>query len=135
MTQRQRFTRIIRLLRKRETTAEELAELFGVSIRTIYRDISALRKAGMSIVGEPGIGYHMGRGPMIEALQLSAIEVEALVLATRRALAVADPSTAHTLVDLQRKVDAAIPAPLRDAMYGADAEIDDFIQRTLRAAR
>lgn len=121
MDQAQRYTRIIRILRDDEITAERLSEQLGVSIRTIYRDIAALRRQGVPVVGEPGVGYHLGDGALVDGLQLSTAEVEALMLATRKALAVADPHTARTLCDLQRKVDAAMPAALRNAMYARDA--------------
>ena len=38
-------------------TAEMLAAKFGVTTRTIYRDIDQLRRDGQPIVGEAGIGY------------------------------------------------------------------------------
>lgn len=39
------------------TTAEQLANEFGVNKRTIYRDIDDLRILGLSIDGEAGCGY------------------------------------------------------------------------------
>ena len=42
------------LLQKRKTTAKELAELFEVSIRTIYRDLDVLTLAGIPIYTNKG---------------------------------------------------------------------------------
>ncbi len=42
-------------------TAEQLAERYGVTTRTIYRDIDALRENGRPIRGEAGSGYMMMR--------------------------------------------------------------------------
>lgn len=39
------------------TTAEQLANEFGVNKRTIYRDIDDLRVLGLTIDGEAGCGY------------------------------------------------------------------------------
>ncbi len=116
MEQRTRFTRIIRILQTEEITAEALAERFDVSMRTVYRDIAALRRQGVPVVGEPGVGYHLGEGALVDGLQLSSTEVKVLLAATRKALAFADPHTARTLCDIQRKVDDAMPAALREAM-------------------
>lgn len=116
MDQHSRFIQIIRILRDEEVTAEALAERFGVSMRTVYRDIAALRRQGVPVVGEPGVGYHLGEGALVDGLQLSASEVQALIQMTRKALAAADPHTARTLCDIQRKVDDALPAALREAM-------------------
>lgn len=48
---------IVRKLRSSMTTAEMIAERVGVSVRTIYRDIDALRSQGLPIIGEAGMGY------------------------------------------------------------------------------
>ena len=42
---------------RRVTRAEDIADEFATSIRTVYRDIAALAEAGVPIVGEAGVGY------------------------------------------------------------------------------
>jgi predicted DNA-binding transcriptional regulator YafY len=42
---------------RRVVRAEELARHFEVTVRTIYRDISALGEAGVPVTGEAGVGY------------------------------------------------------------------------------
>ena len=74
---------------------------------------------GVPVVGEPGVGYHLGDTALVDGLQLSTSEVQALILVTRKALAIADPHTARKLCDIQRKVDAALPAALREAMLAS----------------
>lgn len=44
------------LLHKKTITAKELAEHFGVSVRTIYRDIDTLFSAGIPICARQGKG-------------------------------------------------------------------------------
>ncbi|MGO2101268.1 helix-turn-helix transcriptional regulator [Vagococcus salmoninarum] len=44
------------LLDKKRISAQELAELFEVSLRTIYRDIDAINLAGIPIHATPGVG-------------------------------------------------------------------------------
>ncbi len=39
------------------TTADAIADRFGVSVRTVYRDITLLRAAGQPIRGEASMGY------------------------------------------------------------------------------
>lgn len=119
MEQHTRFSHIIRILQTREITAEALAEMFSVSIRTVYRDVAALRRQGVPIVGEPGIGYHLGDDALVEGLRLSTDEIRALIAVTRKALAIADPRTARTLCDIQRKIDDAMPPALRSALAEA----------------
>ncbi len=61
-----RFERIVAILiqlqSKRVVRAQELAERFDVSLRTVYRDIRSLETAGVPIAGEAGIGYSLVEG-------------------------------------------------------------------------
>jgi len=50
------FEIIYLLLNKKSTTAKELAEYFGVSQRTIYRDVNTLSLAGIPVYTEKGKG-------------------------------------------------------------------------------
>lgn len=47
---------VMLLLQRKKITGKELAEMFEVSIRTIYRDIEAINAAGIPIVTTSGIG-------------------------------------------------------------------------------
>ena len=57
-----------------------LAEATGVSLRTLYRDIDALKAQGAHIDGEAGVGYVLRPGFMLPPLMFSEEEIEALVL-------------------------------------------------------
>lgn len=43
--------------RRTPVTASEIAERYGVTVRTVYRDVLALEQLGLSLQGEAGIGY------------------------------------------------------------------------------
>ena len=47
---------ILLLLEKQRVGAQQLAELFEVSPRTIYRDIDAINLAGIPVRAIPGVG-------------------------------------------------------------------------------
>ena len=51
------------LLQKKSVSARELAEHFGVSVRTIYRDIDVLSLAGIPVYTEQGRGGGIGLLP------------------------------------------------------------------------
>ena len=50
---------VLELQADRYTKAEELAALFEVSVRTIYRDVLAMCEAGVPVISTPGYGYSL----------------------------------------------------------------------------
>lgn len=88
-----RLTAILTQLQtKRRVTASSLAEKFGVSIRTIYRDIKALEKAGVPILTEEGKGYNLMEGYRIPPIMFTEEQANALVLAEQLVLKNKDAS-------------------------------------------
>ncbi|MCY8724513.1 YafY family protein [Bacillus inaquosorum] len=51
---------VVLLISKKQVQAAELAELFEVSVRTIYRDIDTINRAGIPIVTSQGAGGGIG---------------------------------------------------------------------------
>ena len=82
MSRSVRLLTLLQFLRGRRTPVAEMvmAEHFGVSERTIYRDIAALIAEGAPIRGEAGIGYVLEAGFFLPPLMLEPDEVEAIVL-------------------------------------------------------
>ena len=64
-------------------TAEQLADTLDVSMRTIYRDIDALRGLGAVIDGEAGFGFTLIEDARLPPLGFEDDELEALVLGLR----------------------------------------------------
>ena len=68
---------------RRRLKAEELAQEFEVSLRTVYRDVRALEQAGFPVVGSPGDGYRLPPGSQLRPLNLEPGEAEALLIGAR----------------------------------------------------
>lgn len=101
---------------RRSTTAAALADELGVSARTVYRYVKELEDAGVPIEGEAGVGYRLGRGFELPPMLLSADEIEALALGMRMVEQQADAELALAATTLRVRLDAAFPAPIRDAL-------------------
>ncbi|RAJ27298.1 helix-turn-helix transcriptional regulator [Pedobacter cryoconitis] len=70
---------LMQLQSKRILTSTTLAKKFGVSIRTIYRDIKALEQAGVPILSEEGKGYSLMEGYRIPPVMFTENEANALI--------------------------------------------------------
>jgi predicted DNA-binding transcriptional regulator YafY len=82
-----RFDRIvaifIQLQSKRIVKAQELADRFQVSLRTIYRDIRTLEAAGVPIYSEAGVGYSLVDGYRLPPVMFTAEEASSFVAAEK----------------------------------------------------
>lgn len=78
-----RFDRIISILiqlqSKRIVKAQELADRFDVSLRTIYRDIRSLEISGVPIYSEPGIGYSLVDGYRLPPVMFTREEASSFI--------------------------------------------------------
>jgi predicted DNA-binding transcriptional regulator YafY len=90
-------------------TAARLAEETGVSERTLYRDIQALRAAGALIDGEAGAGYTLTEDPALPPQMFTRLEVEALVLGLAEVTMSGDPMLARAAAEAQAKIIATLP--------------------------
>ena len=99
--------------------ASQLSVELGVSPRTIYRDIDALRRSGALIDGEAGYGYTLQEDPALPPMMFSRDEMEALVLGLREVVQVADPVLAKAADNALSKLRASLPARMRSEFENA----------------
>ena len=101
-------------LRGRRTgvTAEQLAERFGVSLRTIYRDLDALREASLPLRADRGRGggYALDRNYTLPPVNFTAREAAVLVAVGRRAIEMRQLPFSETLQSALDKVRGALSA-------------------------
>lgn len=87
MRRKSRLFALAEYLRGRRTgvTAERLAEHFGVTIRTIYRDLDALREGSLPVLAErgPGGGYALNRSYTLPPVNFTAREAAVLAVLGR----------------------------------------------------
>src|SRR5512144_1557530 len=90
MRKKSRLFALAEALRARRTgvTAQELASRFGVTLRTIYRDLEALQDAGMPIRADRGRGggYALDTHYQLPPVNFTAREAALLVALSRLAV-------------------------------------------------
>src|SRR5258708_22714386 len=93
---------VLRLQGRRVVRASELAAHFGITERTVYRDIAALGEAGVPISGEAGVGYSLMKGYQLPPVMFSAEEAGSLFVGGEL---------------VKQFTDASLQAPMMSALH------------------
>ncbi len=110
-----RLTAILTQLQtKRILISTTLAEKFGVSVRTIYRDIKALEEAGVPIITEDGKGYTLLEGYRVPPIMFSEAQANALIMAEQLVLKNKDSSLIKDYTEAVDKIKAVLKYSIKD---------------------
>ncbi len=125
---------------RRLVRGEELAEHFGINLRTVYRDVVALGEAGVPVVGEAGVGYSIVKGYHLPPIMFTAEEALALFIGGEMVKHFADKSMAAPIETALLKIRSVLPLDRRDdldrlacatAIFGEARSAPGLDQRTL----
>ncbi|WP_134088222.1 YafY family protein [Olivibacter sp. XZL3] len=96
---------IVTLLQSRRYVGvEAIAEKFGISIRTVYRDIRAISEQGVPISFEANRGYYIVQGYFLPPVAFNNDEANALILMERFLTGFADRSIQKHYITALNKV-------------------------------
>ena len=111
MPRSDRLFRLLHALRSlpAPVTAARLAEVTEVSVRSIYRDIAALRASGARIDGEAGYGYALEEDPALPPQSFTRLEIEALLLGLSEVRQSGDAQLAQAAEAVAAKIVARLP--------------------------
>lgn len=103
--------------------AQEIADKFSISLRTVYRDVKALEEAGVPVIGEAGTGYRLMEGYKLPPVMFNMDEATALLTASKLVQSKTDAGISkHYTAALDK-----IRAILRHAEKDHIQEIDEHI--------
>ena len=97
-------------------TAEAIAKHFEISVRTVYRDITALGEAGVPIVAEAGVGYSLMKGYHLPPVMFSREEAYALVTGGILVEGMTDPAMRADMESALLKIRALLPSEQQDSL-------------------
>lgn len=100
---------IMILLNKERIGAQELADMFEVSLRTIYRDIDSINMAGIPILSTPGVGggFEIMQNYKIEKNVFSTADLSTILMGLT---SLSDMVRGDELINALAKVKSFIPA-------------------------
>jgi predicted DNA-binding transcriptional regulator YafY len=115
---------LIQLQSKKIVKAQEIADRFNISLRTVYRDVASLEEAGIPIIGEAGVGYSIMDGYRLPPVMFTKEEAVTFVAAEK----FIDKLTDHATAQQYKTALYKIKAVLRSAEKGMLEDIDDAIE-------
>lgn len=108
------FATILLLQNKPNMSSRDLAEHFGVSRRTIFRDLRALSESGVPLTYAEGGGYEILDGYQLPPLMLSAHEAATLLTGTAFMKLQPDASLRKDADQVAMKIRSVLPPEIRD---------------------
>lgn len=114
---------LIQLQSKKVVTAQEIAERFDISLRTVYRDVRALEEAGIPLGAEAGKGYFIMDGYHLPPVMFTQDEANALVLGSKLIEGQTDHSIKRHFQDAMLKIKSVLKADEKDGLEKLESHI------------
>ena len=114
---------LIQLQSRRLVKAQQIADKFSISLRTVYRDVHALQEAGVPVIGEAGTGYSLMEGYKLPPVMFNADEATALLTAAKLMQSKTDASSSRYYTSALDKIKAVLRLAEKDHIE----EIDEHI--------
>lgn len=99
---------VIQLQSRPLVKAQDIADKFSISLRTVYRDIHALEEAGVPIIGEAGSGYRLMEGYKLPPVMFSSDEVSAMLTASKLMQSMSDKNSSNHYTSALDKIKAVL---------------------------
>lgn len=119
---------LIHLQSQKIVKAEEIAERFEISTRTVYRDVKALMEAGVPIGSEAGTGYFIVDGYHLPPVMFTQDEAGALLLAGKLVEKMADKSVRQAYESALHKIKSVLNEDEKDRLQHLDEHIKVFLR-------
>ena len=100
-----------------------MASRYGISLRTVYRDIKALCEQGIPISFEPGKGYFVVQGYFVPPVSFTSEEANALLLMESVVQGFADKSIRKHYASALQKVKAVLRTTHKENIEALDPKI------------
>lgn len=115
---------LIQMQTKRIVKAEEIADRFEISLRTVYRDVKALMEAGVPIGSEAGKGYFIVDGYHLPPVMFTQEEGSAMLFAGKLVEKMTDKSIRKEFDSALLKIKAVLNESEKDHLENLHAHVE-----------
>jgi predicted DNA-binding transcriptional regulator YafY len=126
---------LVQLQSRSVLRAADCAARFGVSVRTIYRDMRSLEEAGVPICGDAGVGYSLVEGYRLPPLMFTQDEALALLTSEKFIEQLTDPHNARLFHQGMDKVRAVMRGVQKERLEDLGGKIAVYRSRNTPAAK
>ncbi len=106
--------------RKKNITPDYLAEYFGVSRRTIFRDMNVMQEMNVPVSHEQHEGYLIPKGYTIPPLMFTPKQIATIMMGLSFVKSQVDKDMVEDARDVELKVRSVVPGELKDLMSVLD---------------
>lgn len=117
------FGILVLLQSKKYVTAEAIGEKFGISVRTVYRDVKALCEQGVPVSFEQHRGYFIVQGYFLPPVSFSFEEASALLLMENMVFGFTDRSVHNNYSSALNKVKSVLRSSQKEKIEALEKKI------------
>ncbi len=115
---------LIQLQSKKIVKAQEIADRFEISLRTVYRDVKSLMEAGVPIGSEAGTGYFIVDGYHLPPVMFTQDEASAMMMAGKLVERLTDQSVTTAFDDALHKIKSVLNEAQKDHLESLQDHIE-----------
>lgn len=115
---------LIQLQSKKVVKAQEIADRFDITLRTVYRDVKALMEAGVPIGSEAGTGYFIVDGFHLPPVMFAQDEASAMLVAGKLVERMTDESVRRSFSNALFKIKSVLNEAQRSHLESLQAHVE-----------